>query len=322
VAKIFVLSYPPGAGGDYLAGRVVSSSNKFYTEYHSDEYEYTLRGPNNAYYFTNSLRDIGIEEKSPYYYPVINTSSYPDIPIHSRLKDLPRDVLDEFWNMRIERYFGKLNILGSTHIKDITEYPWPGKAFMTCLFTHPTTVNLISFLFIIKNLKNSFDNEIFECTEADILLANDDSFIKLYYKPGDKFTKFEKQFLVNNMKSVGVESIPKELLNQWINVMQNGTTDHTEKVALTLKIMMYHTLRRNVYWNKELNIKNCTPIRTEKLFNCDIDELATFFKSFEISEFDEKPIQAYMDKNLALFDKAGGDSGWIDYSVDQILSSN
>jgi hypothetical protein len=51
-----------------------------------------------------------------------------------------------------------------------------------------------------------------------------------------------------------------------------------------------------------------------------MDELATFFKSFEITEFDEKPIQAYMDKNLELFDNAGGNSGWIDYCVDEILS--
>ena len=122
------------------------------------------------------------------------------------------------------------------------------------------------------------------------------------------------------MKSIGVESIPKQLLNQWISVMATGTTDPTERITLTLKIMMYHTLRRNVYWNKELNIKNCTPIRTEKLFNCDTNELATFFKSFEITEFDEKPIQAYMAKNLALFDNAGGDTGWINYCVDQVLA--
>lgn len=323
MAKLYLLSYPPGASGDFLAGRIVSSSTSFYDEYHVDEYEYILGTGDNCYPFHNPLTKIGINCKTHHSNaPVITVDYIPGVEKYTILKDIPQHLLDDFWEKRIEKQFGNLNVITSTHVKSLHEYPWPGKVFGTLIHTDPKDAEFIAFLYFVKNFNNSEFalSKWHILTETDLASSEEDSYLRRYFNVGDKISYVLFNTLKNS-KDVIVQSTNKILLNDTINLLET-TKDPILHARAGIRLMLDHWRVRAINWefNEDRNSFNCN-VNLSKLYAHDYNELKMLFNSFgaDLDTREEERIWKYFDINTKMFADAGGKEGWMEYCEKKFL---
>lgn len=323
MAKLYLLSYPPGASGDFLAGRIVSSSTKFYDEYHIDEYEYILGTGDNCYPFHNPLTKIGISCKTHHSnVPVITVDYIPGIEKYTPLKNIPQNLLDEFWENRIEKQFGNLNVITSTHVKSLHEYPWAGKVLGTLIHTDPKDSEFIAFLYFVKNFNNHSTalSRWHILTENDFLSAEEDSYIHKYFNVGDKISHSLFGTLKNS-KDVIIQSTNEKLLASTIHILEN-TKDPVEHARAGIRLMLDHWRVRSINWEygEDRDSFNCH-IDLDKLYSHDSNEIKRLFNSFgtDVDAKEEERIWKYFDINKKMFADAGGKEGWINYCEAKFL---
>lgn len=323
MAKIYLLSYPPGASGDFLAGRIVSSSTKFYDEYHIEEYEYILSTGDNCYPYQNPLTKLGISCKTHHAnVPVATVDYIPGIEKYKPLKNISQDVLDDFWEKRIEKQFGNLNVIASTHVKSVHAYPWPNRVLGTLLNTDPKDAELIAFLYFIKNFNNSYLalSKWHIITETDLNYADTNSYLRKYFKAGDKISHSLFGTL-NNSKEIIIQSTDPALLKNALTVLES-TNDPVQHAIAGIRLMLGHWKTRIVNWKYDLDKESfqCI-IELDKLYAHDSNELRRLFESFgcEVDTEQEERIWKYFDTNTKMFADAGGKEGWIEYCEKKFL---
>lgn len=323
MAKIYLLSYPPGASGDFLAGRIVSSSTAFYDEYHIDDYEHILGTGENCYPFNNPLTKIGISCKTHHAnVPVITVDYLPGIEKYTPLKNIPQNLLDEFWNKRIDKQFGNLNVITSTHVMSVQEYPWSEKVKGTLLNTHPNDAQMIAFLYFVKNFNNSdFSlSKWHTITEYDLNSAGTDSYLREYFKAGDTIS-YSLLNTIKNSKDMIMQSTGKALLASTINILEN-TKDPMQHAVAGIRLMLDHWRVRTMNWEFGVDAKSfeCT-IDLNKLYSHDSTELKRLFNSFgtDVDTKEEERIWKYFDINKKMFTDAGGKEGWVDFCEKKFL---
>jgi len=323
MAKLYLLSYPPGASGDFLAGRIVSSSTKFYDEYHVDEYEYILGSGDNCYPFHNPLTKIGISCKTHHSnVPVITVDYIPGVEKYTVLKDIPQHLLDDFWEKRIDKQFGNLNIITSTHVKSLYEYPWPGKVFGTLIHTDPEDAEFIAFLYFVKNFNNGAISlsRWHILTATDLASSDEDSYLRNYFNVGDKISYLLFNTLKNSKKII-IRSTSSVLLNNALSILES-TNDPIQHAIAGIRLMFSHWITRIVNWKYGLAKESfqCI-IELNKLYARDSNELQRLFESFgcKIDAEHEERIWKYFDINKKMFADAGGKAGWMEYCEKKFL---
>jgi hypothetical protein len=323
MSKLYLLSYPPGASGDFLAGRIVSSSTSFYDDYHIDDYEYLLGTGDNCFPFHNPLTKIGISCKTHYAnVPVITVDYIPGVERYTVLKEIPQHLLDDFWNNRVEKHFGNLNVITSTHVKSVHEYPWPNKVVGTLLHTTPDDAEFIAFLYFIKNFNNSSFalSKWHIISELDLNQAEDDSYLRKYFKVGDKIS-YSLFDTIKNSKEMITKSTDPTLLADTLTLLES-TNDPIQHAVAGIRLMLDHWRTRVVNWEYHLDKESfqCV-VELDKLYAHDSNELAKLFDSFgtTLDAKEEERIWKYFDINKKMFADAGGKAGWIEYCERKFL---
>jgi hypothetical protein len=323
MAKLYLLSYPPGASGDFLAGRIVSSSTSFYDEYHIDEYEYILSTGDNCYPYQNPLSKLGISCKTHHAnVPVATVDYIPGIEKYKPLKNISQDVLDDFWNSRVETQFGKLNVMASTHVTSVHAYPWPNRVSGTLINVDQKDAEFIAFLYFIKNFSNSGYalSKWHVISESDLRYAESDSYLHKYFKVGDKIS-YSLFGTLNNSKEIIKQCTDPLLLENAISVLEN-TDDPIQRAVVGIRLMLDHWRIRIVNWKYELDKDSfqCI-IELDKLYAHDSNELHRLFESFgsTLDAKHEERIWKYFDTNTKMFADAGGKEGWMEYCEKKFL---
>ena len=322
MAKLYLLSYAPGASGDFLAGRIISSSTSFYDELHIDAYEYILSTGDNCYPFSNPLTKIGISCKTHYANsPVITVDYLPGIEKHTPLKDIPQHLLNEFWDKRIEKHFGNLNVITSTHVKSVREYPWPNKVTGTLINTNPNDAPFVAFLYFVKNFSNSnFSLSNWHIlTENDLTSTAEDSYLRKYFNAGDKIS-YSLLNTIKNSKDMITQSTSKELLYNTIDTLEN-TKDPILRAKAGIRLMLDHWKIRIVNWKYGIDDSFDCTIQLDKLYEHDSSELKKLFNSFgtDVDAKEEERIWKYFDINKKMFADVGGKEGWMQYCENKFL---
>lgn len=323
MAKLYLLSYPPGASGDFLAGRIVSSSTSFYDEYHIDDYEHILGTGENCYPFNNPLTKIGISCKTHHSnVPVITVDYLPGIEKYTPLKDIPQNLLDEFWSKRIDKHFGNLNVITSTHVMSVHQYPWPNKVTGTLINTNPNDSQFIAFLYFVKNFNNSdFSlSKWHTITEHDLNSAGKDSYLREYFKVGDTIS-YSLLNTIKNSKDMIIQSTGKTLLASTINILEN-TKDPVQHAIAGIRLMLDHWRVRTMNWEFGVDADSFgCKIDLNKLYSHDSAELKRLFNSFgtDVDAKEEERIWKYFDINKKMFTDAGGKEGWMEFCEKKFL---